>query len=324
MQVLVADDDRLITEILSRTLKRWHHNVTVVADGAEAWRYLQTASDSRTSTLAILDWMMPQIDGPEICRRVRHELSLANMYLILLTAHESRKDVVAGLEAGADDYVIKPFDTEELRARVQVGVRVLALQERLAERVVELQAARDEFAQLAATDVLTGLSTRRRWFERAAMEFGRSRRYGRHLGLLMADLDLFKQVNDTFGHEAGDKVLKNFADILRQHTRHSDMAGRVGGEEFAVLLPETSIRAAHEVARRIVESCRRAIIPAAAGHVRFTCSIGVTEIAPADETIEVALRRADAALYDAKRSGRDQATALTVDDAASAGAIARA
>jgi len=187
-----------------------------------------------------------------------------------------------------------------------------------------LQAARDEFAQLAATDVLTGLSTRRRWFERAAMEFGRSRRYGRHLGLLMADLDLFKQVNDTFGHEAGDKVLKNFADILRQHTRHSDMAGRVGGEEFAVLLPETSIRAAHEVARRIVESCRRAIIPAAAGHVRFTCSIGVTEIAPADETIEVALRRADAALYDAKRSGRDRATALTVDDAASAGAIARA
>ncbi len=322
MRVLVADDDRLVAEILSRTLKRWHHEVTVVADGAAAWRYLQTAAASHGSTLAILDWMMPQMDGVEICRRVRHELPLANMYLILLTAHESRKDVVAGLEAGADDYVIKPFDAEELRARVQVGIRVLTLQERLAERVTELQAARDKFAQLAATDALTGLASRRRWFERAAMEFGRSRRYRRHLGLLMADLDLFKQVNDTFGHEAGDKVLKKFADVLRQYTRHSDMAGRVGGEEFAVLLPETPIREAHEVARRIVESCRGVAIPAAAGQVRFTCSIGVTEIAPADDTIEAALRRADAALYEAKRAGRDRATALPAEDAASPGVVA--
>jgi len=255
MRVLVADDDRLITEILSRTLKRWHHEVTVVADGADAWNYLQTAAASSGPTLAILDWMMPKTDGIEICRRVRHELPFANMYLILLTAFESRKDVVAGLEAGADDYVVKPFDAEELGARVQVGIRVLTLQDRLAERVAELQTARDQFAELAATDVLTGLSSRRRWFELAAVEFGRSRRYNRHLGLLMADLDLFKQVNDTFGHDAGDAVLKKFADVLRP-----------------------------------------------------------------DDTIEAALRRADAALYEAKRNGRDKATALPVDGApASAG-----
>jgi diguanylate cyclase (GGDEF)-like protein len=253
--------------------------------------------------------MMPKLDGVEICRRVRHELPLANVYLMLLTAFESRKDVVAGLESGADDYVVKPFDTEELRARVQVGIRVLTLQERLAERVIELQTARDKFAQLAATDALTGLCSRRRWFETAAVEFSRARRYGRPLGLLMADLDLFKQVNDTFGHSAGDDVLKKFAEILQRQSRRSDVAGRVGGEEFAILLPETSLQAAHEVARRIVESCRDVAIPADAGVVRFTSSIGVTGIAPADDRIDAALKRADAALYEAKRSGRDRATA---------------
>ena len=145
MRALVADDDRVTAEILSRTLTRWNFEVTVVADGAAAWQYLGA---STTPTLAILDWMMPAIDGPEVCRLVRRELPLANMYLMLLTARESRGDVVAGLDAGADDYVTKPFDTEELRARVQVGVRVLSLQERLTERVAELQDALANVKQL--------------------------------------------------------------------------------------------------------------------------------------------------------------------------------
>ncbi|MGB7218934.1 MAG: diguanylate cyclase [Vicinamibacterales bacterium] len=316
MRVLVADDDRLVAEILSRTLKRWHYEVTVVADGADAWSYLQTAAASAGPTLAILDWMMPKMDGVEICRRVRHELPLANMYLILLTALESRKDVVAGLEAGADDYIVKPFDTEELHARVRVGIRVLTLQERLGERVAELQAARDEFAQLANTDVLTGLASRRRWFEVAAIEFGRSRRHKRPVGVLMADLDFFKRVNDTFGHDTGDAVLKTFADVLRQHSsRGSDLAGRVGGEEFAVLLPETPIDAAQEVARRIVDNCRTRTVSGPAGQVGFTCSVGVTEIAAADDSIEATLRRADAALYEAKRSGRDRISVLPAGSA---------
>src|SRR5581483_7278701 len=128
----VAEDDRVTAEILSRTLKRWEFDVTVVGDGTRAWDYLR---ETTTPTLAILDWMMPEVDGPEVCRRVRRDLPLANMYLVLLTARESRGDLVAGLDAGADDYITKPFDAEELRARVQVGVRVLGLQERLAERV---------------------------------------------------------------------------------------------------------------------------------------------------------------------------------------------
>jgi len=142
---LVADDDRVTAEILSRTLKRWEFDVTVVGNGAAAWDHLRAAT---APTLAILDWMMPELDGPEVCRRVRRELPLANMYLMLLTARESRGDLVAGLDAGADDYITKPFDAEELRARVQVGVRVLTLQKSLAERVDELQAALSNVKQL--------------------------------------------------------------------------------------------------------------------------------------------------------------------------------
>jgi DNA-binding response OmpR family regulator len=138
MRVVVADDDRVTAEILVRMLRRWDFAPIVTENGAEAWEQLRSPAGP---TLAILDWMMPEVDGPEVCRRVRRELPFANMYLILVTARESRGDVVAGLDAGADDYVIKPFDAEELRARVAVGVRVLTLQERLAERVAELQAA---------------------------------------------------------------------------------------------------------------------------------------------------------------------------------------
>jgi len=145
VQVVIAEDDRVTGEILARTLQRWNYETTLVADGAEAWERLRAATEP---TLAILDWMMPGMDGPEVCRRVRQELPLANMYLLLVTARESRGDVVAGLDAGADDYVIKPFDPEELRARVAVGARVLALQQKLAERVAELQAALSNVKQL--------------------------------------------------------------------------------------------------------------------------------------------------------------------------------
>jgi len=138
MRVVIAEDDRVAAEILTRTLRRWKFDPTVTANGADAWEQLRSAGGP---TLAILDWMMPALDGPEVCRLVRRELPLANVYVILVTARETRGDIVVGLDAGADDYVIKPFDVEELRARIAVGLRVLTLQERLAERVEELQAA---------------------------------------------------------------------------------------------------------------------------------------------------------------------------------------
>jgi len=145
LQVLIADDDRMTATILERTLQRWGHGTIVVGDGTLAFEHLRAAT---TPTLAILDWMMPGLDGPEVCRRVRAELPLANMYLLLVTAREGRGDIVAGLDAGADDYVIKPFDIEELRARVSVGLRVLSLQGKLADRVAELQTALSNVKQL--------------------------------------------------------------------------------------------------------------------------------------------------------------------------------
>jgi DNA-binding response OmpR family regulator len=145
MHVLIADDDRIAREVLARTLTKMGFEVTTAADGAQAWTHLQGVTDP---TLAIIDWMMPHLNGPEVLRHVRAERPLANMYLILLTALESRRDVIAGLDAGADDYMVKPFDPEELRARVHVGVRVLTLQERLTERVAELQTALANVKQL--------------------------------------------------------------------------------------------------------------------------------------------------------------------------------
>jgi CheY-like chemotaxis protein len=145
MHVLVADDDRLGSLILGETLRRWSLEVTVVADGDAAWRHLQT---STVPTLAILDWVMPGVDGAEVCRRVRRDMPLANMYLVLLTSLEGRSHIIAGLDAGADDYLVKPFDPDELRARINVGARVLSLQEKLADRVAELQAALDNVKQL--------------------------------------------------------------------------------------------------------------------------------------------------------------------------------
>jgi DNA-binding response OmpR family regulator len=145
MHVLIAEDDRVTGEILARTLRKWNYETTLVADGARAWELLR---DAVQPTLAILDWMMPEMDGPDVCRRVRAERPEANMYLVLVTAREGRSDVVAGLDAGADDYVIKPFDPEELRARIAVGARVLGLQQKLAERVEELRTALSNVKQL--------------------------------------------------------------------------------------------------------------------------------------------------------------------------------
>ncbi len=303
MRALIADDDRGTTAVLSKTLQRWGMDIAVAYDGNAAWELLRSGEGP---SLAIIDWMMPGMDGPELCRRIRSDAGLSHMYVILLTGRDQRADIVAGLDAGADDYVVKPFDVDELRARVHVGLRVLTLQERLAERIAELQVAKDDMNRAVSTDALTGASSRRRWLEAATVEFSRYQRYDRPLGVVMADLDFFKRVNDTYGHDIGDVVLKQFADVLRAQCRQSDLVGRMGGEEFCVLLPEASVEAAEEVARRIVESCRTVTVPTHKGAATFSCSIGVTEAWPSDQSIDDVLRRADRALYVAKQNGRNR------------------
>jgi two-component system cell cycle response regulator len=302
MRAVIADDDPVTMAILSRALQRWEIDVTPAADGARAWDLLTAAP---LPDLAIIDWMMPGIDGIELCQRIRRDPRLAGMYVLLLTGRGSRADLVAGLDAGADDYMVKPIDTEELRARVQVGIRVATLQARLADRVADLQTASTELTRLVSTDVLTDLCSRRAWFERAAAEFSRSRRYDRDFAILLIDLDLFKQVNDTFGHDVGDRLLRGVADRLKAECRQSDIIGRLGGEEFALLTPETTAADAERIASRIREECGRVVIATPQGEVRCSCSIGVSALTQQDDDVEAVLRRADAALYEAKRSGRN-------------------
>ena len=303
MRAVIADDDPVTTAILSRTLQGWGIDVACAPDGLSAWELLTTGP---APELAIVDWMMPGIDGIDLCRRIRQEPTLSAMYVLLLTGRSGREDLVAGLDAGADDYMVKPIDTEELRARVQVGARVGSLQTRLTDQVKELRAARDHLARLVSTDVLTNVYSRRWWFELAATEFSRCRRYDTHFSLMVIDLDFFKRVNDTFGHDVGDALLQRFAEMLRNECRQSDVVGRIGGEEFALLAPETSLLDAEHLASRISAAARNLVVETPAGDVRCSCSIGISEVVPEDQGIDNVLRRADAALYDAKRTGRDR------------------
>ena len=303
MRILVADDDPIATAVLSHTLTKSGIETTIVHDGDAAWQHFNSGPPP---SLALLDWMMPKIDGIELCRRVRSTPHLASTYIILLTGRDSSEDLVIGLDAGADDYMVKPIDLEEFRARLGVGLRVAELQQSLVDTVSELRATRDHLARLASTDMLTGVYSRRWWFDLAAMEFSRSRRYVRRFSLIMTDLDWFKQINDTFGHAVGDHVLQQFGAMLRQVCRDSDVIGRVGGEEFALVLPETTLEAAKYIATRITEACRSLVVDASSAEARCSCSIGVTEMRLDDEDLNSVLKRADSALYVAKRAGRNQ------------------
>jgi diguanylate cyclase (GGDEF)-like protein len=302
VRALVADDDPVTSALVARTLERWGISVTVAADGQTAWRLL---TEGAPPALAIVDWMMPGLDGLTLCRQIRREPTLAAMYVLLLTARGEQADLVEGLDAGADDYMTKPIDPEELRVRVQVARRIATLQQRLADQVSSLQTTQDHLARLVSTDMLTEVSSRRRWFELASAELARSRRYNRDVTVLLVDLDFFKRINDTFGHAAGDTVLRRFAEMLRVECRQSDIIGRLGGEEFGVLAPETGREAAQYMATRIRDACRRLAVATPLGEIRWSCSIGITDRATEDEHIESVLHKADAALYDAKGSGRD-------------------
>ena len=305
MRALIADDDRITTTIVSDALSQWGLDVVTARDGLAAWEHLNGV---QPPAIAVVDWMMPGFDGVELCRRVRRTPALSGTYMILLTGRDHRSDLIAGLDAGADDYMVKPVDLDELRARVHVGLRVVTLQESVEARVTELRAAHDRLATMASTDALTGVYSRRWWFDLAAAELSRCRRHDRIFSLLIADLDWFKQVNDTYGHDVGDTLLQRFGEMARREIRQSDIIGRIGGEEFVFVLPETGLSAAQHFAKRLTEGCRALTVPTPAGVVRCSCSIGVTELRCDDDSVESVLRRADIALYEAKRGGRDRWT----------------
>jgi diguanylate cyclase (GGDEF)-like protein len=293
--VLVAEDDPMFRKILTVWLGRWGYRVLLAEDGTTAWKMLQ---EKDAPELLILDWVMPGIDGPELCRRIRKASSASYQYILLVTARNESQDVVTGLEAGADDYLTKPFDQSELRARLRVGNRILALQADLIE-------SREKLRFQATHDGLTGLWNRSSVLDMLRREMGRANRSEGFTGLLMLDLDHFKKVNDTYGHLAGDVVLKETAERIASVVRPYDFVGRYGGEEFLVVLPGCDIGQSSQTAERICAAVAEASVLVDGCEVRITVSIGVTACAANTLLEDKLLAKADAALYEAKGAGRN-------------------
>src|SRR3954447_16216478 len=229
MQILIAEDDLLSSLILRKTLEKIGHEVIAAVDGADAWQQVE----QRDVRLVISDWMMPRMDGLEICRRIRNRPKGPYIYVILVTAKQQRKDRIEGLEAGADDFLVKPLDRGELMARVQGAVRILTMQAELENRTRALEAAHAELArkserlaEAAVSDSLTELKNRRHFHEMLDSGFSFANRQGLPLSVVMLDVDQFKPYNDVFGHPAGDAVLIDLATTLRGNARDSDLVAR--------------------------------------------------------------------------------------------------
>ena len=284
----------------------------MVKDGTEAWERLQ---QSDPPDLLILDWMMPGIDGIELCRRIRQRNQDPYQYILLVTGKDGKQDVVKGLEAGADDYLTKPFDLGELKARVWTGKRILSLQR-------ELIQAREDLRFQATHDALTGLRSRGATLDLLASELQRGFRSHRPTGILMIDLDHFKNVNDTYGHLAGDAVLKEAASRISHAVRGYDFVGRYGGEEFLAVLSNCTLDELHMVAERVRCAVAETAIATKAADIGVTISIGGIATSEKRPDLEL-LSAADAALYEAKRTGRNRVVIASSEETPtlSAGAL---
>ena len=298
MKVLIAEDDSLLRQMLRGALAAAGHQLITAANGLDAWEMLQREH----VRMLIVDWMMPGLDGPELIRRIRGAGWPGYTYIILLTAKTGRDDVVEGLNAGADDYVTKPFRRDELLARMGVGSRILDLETRLSESLEREEA-------LATRDSLTGLPNRRALYDRARAELNRAEREKRSVGVIMLDIDHFKLINDRFGHAAGDEALRRVAEVLQKSKRDYDYTGRWGGDEFLTILPGTSMLQAGLVAERIRASIDMVRLEVGgADTVELRSSLGVACASPATSPIGIddLLSQADGALYRAKADGRNR------------------
>jgi len=297
MLVLIADDETVSRRMLARMLKTNGYEVVAASDGDEAWRILERQDAPR---LAILDWEMPGMTGPELCRKLREQNREPYTYVLLLTARTDKQDVVEGMDAGADDYVTKPFEARELQVRLRAGRRILDLQ-------ADLVKAREALREQATHDPLTGLWNRYALLDALEREHSRAVREGTPLAVIMVDLDHFKRVNDTYGHQAGDAVLREAAGRMQAGVRSYDLVGRYGGEEFLIVLPGTSGANAVQLAERL----RAAVAQEPVGHdllrIRVTASFGVSTSGPAlIADPRTLIRLADEALYRAKAQGRNR------------------
>jgi diguanylate cyclase (GGDEF)-like protein len=294
--VLVADDSPVYRKLVEHALAEDSCSVSFASSGHQAIEILEREHPD----LVVTDWMMPDLTGIELCQRIRTNAESSYTYVIILTSNAEKENVVKGLSAGADDYLTKPFDRNELLARVHVGRRLIDLHR-------QIEAKNKLLEELALTDPLTGLPNRRAIEDWSARQLSGAARHGFPIWVVLMDLDHFKNVNDTYGHDAGDTVLKKFGEVLRANTRLSDISGRIGGEEFLLVLTHADQSSVAVVLGRIRQQLAAERFECNGSAINVTASFGVAGFSgkKAPEFKQL-LKQADAALYRAKDLGRDR------------------
>jgi diguanylate cyclase (GGDEF)-like protein len=311
-RILIVDDNQDSLEILRARLESWGYRTQTASDGEEALAKI----DVSPPDLILLDIMMPRMDGMEVARRVKGNPSLPFIPIIMETALATTESKVEGLDSGADDYITKPIDFAELKARVNSMLRIKRLQAELEDRERELLDVNEQLLHMSQTDALTGLDNRRHLEHRLEEMFAHARRFKEPIACVICDLDRFKAVNDTYGHPAGDEVLRQFAQVLRGEARSIDRVGRFGGEEFMFLLPGAGIDAAGRFAERVRKQVESHTFTFNGGgtSIRRTASFGVSAWPHSHiGTPEVLVRTADEALYVAKETGRNRVVRFDSD-----------
>lgn len=300
--ILVVDDDVVSRSVVEKHLNKAGFTVVTAPNGRQALSLF----DNAFFPIVLTDWMMPEIDGPQLCRLIREKKTDGYVFIILITSRDKKTDTVVGLEAGADDYLTKPIHPAELIARINTGIRILSLEQ-------SLKQANEEIRQLSITDPLTGCFNRGYLIERFPQELGRAARYGHPLSVVLADIDHFKKINDTYGHQAGDVVLSHFARrITKQIRKKIDWVVRYGGEEFLIILPETDMLGGQTMAERLRSSVAEQQIEAAGTSISITASFGGACALFRNDRQEINMERlinaADEKLYQSKREGRNRVT----------------
>lgn len=304
MKILIADDDRVSRQKLAGMLKKWGYEILACQDGEEAWQAMQ--KDDAPSLL-ILDWMMPGLDGLEVCRKVRSLNREPYVYMLLLTSRNEKDDIVRGMEAGADDYITKPYYPHELEVRLRAGRRIVDLN-------MELLETRNALHLQATHDSLTGLLNRGAVLEELTKEIQRSKRQQENFCAAIMDIDHFKQVNDTYGHLVGDQVLRGAANRLLSILRPYDILGRYGGEEFLVIMAGCECDNIEGRYERLRAALAEKPIETTRGDIQITASFGVGIVkASAVTETDALIAAADSALYDAKREGRNRVAIRMVE-----------
>jgi len=297
MRVLIAEDDQISRKILETNLRKWNYEVIIAEDGQQAWDTLNQPDAPR---LAVLDWMMPGMDGIDVCRRLFEDRERPFTFVVMLTAKDQKEDIATALDAGASDYLTKPWAAVELRARVDAGRRFVELQR-------ALEKANEKLALMARTDALTGIRNRPAVLETLGHELARSEREERPIAVLIGDVDHFKQVNDRYGHATGDQALIEVARRMQETCRLYDVVGRYGGEEFLAILPGVSEHNLKALAERFRRSVSSAPVPVEENALDITMSVGAVWRMPGQPAdADTMVREADSLLYRAKEEGRNR------------------